>query len=193
MIDRRGFVGLLAALPFSSAAAQEAPGFRPLFNGRDMEGFQFVGAPASTWKVADGVIVCAGRPNGYFVTARPYHNYVLRFGKNELPPVDAFWSVTMYDAEGFQVANPINRFAIGDRDALKFNEDGSLNLYIQHESPGADKESNWLPSPKTGKLGVTMRLYAPKAEVVDGLWVPPPVRKASTAAVGGSTGEEGRE
>jgi hypothetical protein len=68
--------------------------------------------------------------------------YVMRFNKNELPPAGAFWSLTMYDAEGFQVANPINRFAIGDRDALKFNPDGSLELYIQHENPGSEKVSN---------------------------------------------------
>ena len=102
--------------------------------------------------------------------------YVLRFEKNELPPAGAFWSVTMYDAEGFQVANPINRFAIGDRDALKYNADGSLDLYIQSTSPGADKESNWLPSAKSGPLGITMRLYAPKQEALDGRWNPPPVR-----------------
>jgi hypothetical protein len=60
----------------------------------------------------------------------------------------AFWSVTMYDAEGFQAANPIDRFAIGDRDQLTYNADGSLNLYLQHDSPGADKESNWLPAPR---------------------------------------------
>jgi hypothetical protein len=69
--------------------------------------------------------------------------YVLHFSKEELPPVDSFWSVTMYDEAGFQVANPLNRFAIGDRDELKYNADGSLDLYLQHESPGSDKESNW--------------------------------------------------
>lgn len=120
-------------------------------------------------------------------------NYVLRFEKSELPPADAFWSVTMYDADGFQVANAIDRFAIGDRDALKFNADGSLDLFIQNESPGAGKESNWLPSPKSGALGVTMRLYAPRAEALDGRWVPPPIRKAEEAAVGAGTGETGRE
>jgi hypothetical protein len=94
--------------------------------------------------------------------------YVLHFNKEELPPVDAFWSVTMYDEAGFQVANPLNCFAIGDRDELKYNADRSLDLYLQHESPGSDKESNWLPSPAKGKLGVTMRLYAPKAQILDG-------------------------
>jgi len=106
------------------------------------------------------------------------NKYVLRFKKSELPPVEAFWSVTMYDAEGFQVANPLDRFAIGDRDALKFNDDGSLDLYIQSESPGPDKEANWLPSPKSGNLGVTMRLYAPKQVVTNDTWVPPAIERA---------------
>lgn len=106
------------------------------------------------------------------------NRYVLRFAKSELPPVNAFWSVTMYDAEGFQVANKLNRFAIGDRDALKYNADGSLDLYIQSDSPGADKESNWLPAPAKGKLGVTMRLYAPKPQALDGRWAPPAVKRA---------------
>jgi len=103
--------------------------------------------------------------------------YVLHFAKEEIPPVGAFWSITMYDADGFQVANKLNRFAIGDRDELKFNADGSLDIYIQAESPGADKESNWLPSPAKGKLGITMRLYAPKPQALDGRWNPPAVRK----------------
>jgi hypothetical protein len=106
------------------------------------------------------------------------NNYVLRFDKSELPPVRGFWSLTMYDAEGFQVANPLNRFAIGDRDALKYNPDGSLELYVQHQSPGPERESNWLPTPKAGRLGLTMRLYAPKQEALDGRWNPPAIRRA---------------
>ncbi len=82
----------------------------------------------------------------------------------------------MYDAEGFQVANALDRFAIGDRDDLRYGEDGSLDLYLQHESPGADRESNWLPAPR-GPVGVTMRLYAPLPEALDGRWVPPVVRR----------------
>ena len=105
------------------------------------------------------------------------NKYVLHFSKDQLPPVDAFWSLTMYDAEGFQVPNRLNRFAIGDRDALKFNADGSLDLYIQNESPGADKESNWLPAPTSGQLGLTLRLYAPKPQVADGRWNPPAIRR----------------
>jgi hypothetical protein len=71
---------------------------------------------------------------------------VLHFHKGKLPPADAFWSITMYDEQGFQVSNPIDRFAIGDRDKLTFNADGSLDLYLQSDSPGKDKESNWLPA-----------------------------------------------
>lgn len=115
---------------------------------------------------------------------KPRHGanqYVLHFDKNELPPVGAFWSITMYDTEGFQVANEINRFAIGDRDALQFNADGSLDIYLQHENPGPDKVANWLPSP-TGEWNVTMRLYAPKPQVLDGTWNPP-----AMVAVGASS------
>lgn len=103
--------------------------------------------------------------------------YVIHFAKAELPPVSAFWSVTMYDDQGFPVANPIARFAIGDRDALKYNDDGSLDLYVQSATPGPEKESNWLPSPATGGANLTMRLYAPKAAAIDGRWAPPPVRR----------------
>src|SRR5262249_9103950 len=104
------------------------------------------------------------------------HRYVLRFKKVELPPVDAFWSVTLYDNDGFPVANPINRFALGDRDALKYNADGSLDLYIQNGSPGAEAESNWLPAPAR-PVNLTMRLYGPKAPALDGRWAPPAVTR----------------
>ena len=104
------------------------------------------------------------------------NDYVLHFGKTELPPVHAFWSVTMYDAEGFQAANSLNRFAIGDRDPLQYNTDGSLDLYLQHKPPATSKEANWLPAPQ-GPLGVTMRLYSPKARVLNGTWEPPAVRR----------------
>jgi hypothetical protein len=104
-------------------------------------------------------------------------NYVIHFDADKLPPVDAFWSITMYDAEGYQVANELDRFAIGDRDELTYNADGSLDMLIQHTSPGPDGEANWLPAP-TGPLGITMRLYAPRPEVLDGRWAPPAVEKA---------------
>jgi len=99
--------------------------------------------------------------------------YVMHFEKDQVPPVNAFWSITMYDEDGFQVENKLNRFAIGDRDELKFNQDGSLDIYIQHEAPAGNRESNWLPSPPAGNLGITLRLYAPKQQVLDGRWKPP--------------------
>ncbi len=103
-------------------------------------------------------------------------NYVLHFEKDQIPPADAFWSLTMYGEDQFFVANPINRFAIGDRDKLKFNPDGSLDLYIQNASPGADKEANWLPAP-TGPFTMNLRLYLPQRRATDGSWTPPPVKR----------------
>jgi hypothetical protein len=100
---------------------------------------------------------------------------VVHFESGDLPPVAAFWSITMYDAEGFQIPNELDRFAIGDRDPLVFNEDGSLDIYIQKENPGPERESNWLPS-ASGPSGVTMRLYGPENDALDGTWTPPPVR-----------------
>jgi len=104
------------------------------------------------------------------------NNYVLHFDADQLPPVDAFWSVTMYDVEGFPVPNPLDRYALGDRDPLNYNDDGSLDLYIGHESPGADRELNWLPAPRR-PLGVTMRLYGPRPEILDGRWNPPALKR----------------
>lgn len=81
----------------------------------------------------------------------------------------------MYDADGFPTANAIKRYAIGDSNQLQYNVDGSVDIYIQLENPGKDREANWLPSPKGGDLNITMRLYAPKAEALDGRWVPPAI------------------
>jgi len=103
------------------------------------------------------------------------NRYVVSFKKGELPPADAFWSLTMYDAEGFPVANPINRYALGDRDALAFNADGSLDIVVQNEDPGPRQRANWLPGPAHGPITMTLRIYAPRPEALDGRWTPPPV------------------
>ncbi|MBD9524951.1 DUF1254 domain-containing protein [Ensifer sp. ENS02] len=106
--------------------------------------------------------------------------YVINFPKGHLPPVNGFWSITMYDAGYFFVDNPLNRYSISPRQDLKANADGSTTIYIQHESPGADKESNWLPAPKD-KFILMMRLYWPKEgnpSILDGSWVLPPATKA---------------
>ena len=104
------------------------------------------------------------------------NKYVLHFEKGTTPPVDAFWSVTLYDPEGFQVANSLNRFAVSSWMPFKYNADGSLDLYFQNESPGKDKEQNWLPAPK-GPFNLTMRLYAPKSDALTGKWVPPAITR----------------
>ncbi len=104
------------------------------------------------------------------------NDYVMHFDADGLPPVRSFWSVTVYDPDGFQVANELNRFALGDRDALRYNGDGSLDLYVQHQHPGPDKEANWLPIPR-GPFGMITRLYLPTSRVLHGEWAPPPLRK----------------
>jgi hypothetical protein len=103
-------------------------------------------------------------------------NYTIHFDKGQTPPAQAFWSITLYDPEGFQVANALNRSAVSSWMPFKTNPDGSLDLYFQNESPGADKVVNWLPAPK-GPFNLTMRLYAPKADALTGKWNPPPVMK----------------
>jgi hypothetical protein len=104
--------------------------------------------------------------------------YVMHFPKGGLPPVQGFWSLTMYDKDYFFVANPLNRYSISARQNLKRNADGSVDLYIQQESPGADKESNWLAAPKD-KFILMMRLYWPKEtppSIIDGTWRIPEVK-----------------
>jgi hypothetical protein len=112
---------------------------------------------------------------------KPYsgaNKYVMHFPKGQLPPVNGFWSITMYNAEFFFVENPLNRYSISPRQNLKANADGSTDLYFQNESPGADKESNWLPAPKD-KFVLMMRMYWPKEKnpsIIDGTWKIPPVK-----------------
>lgn len=110
------------------------------------------------------------------------HSYTLHFSKETTPPVSGFWSVTLYDKEGFQVGNPLNRFALSSWMPFQFNLDGSLDLYFQNESPGKDKETNWLPAPK-GSFNICMRLYGPKAEALNGKWSPPPVVRVNGPSV----------
>jgi hypothetical protein len=104
------------------------------------------------------------------------NKYTIHFEKGTTPPVEAFWSITLYDKDGFQVANTLNRFAVSSWMPFKYNADGSLDLYFQNEAPSSDLESNWLPAPK-GPFNLTMRLYAPKSEALTGKWNPPPVVK----------------
>jgi hypothetical protein len=104
------------------------------------------------------------------------NKYVLHFSKGETPPVSAFWSITLYDPQGFQVGNSLNRFAVSSWMPFKSNADGSLDLYFQNESPGKDLEANWLPAPK-GSFNLTMRLYGPNPDALNGKWNPPAIKR----------------
>jgi hypothetical protein len=109
------------------------------------------------------------------------NKYVVRFEKGGLPPVNGFWSITMYDKDYFFVPNPINRYTVSSRSKFKTNPDGSVDPYVQNESPGKDKEANWLPAPK-GEFVMMMRLYWPKENppsILDGSWKAPEVKAAS--------------
>lgn len=115
---------------------------------------------------------------------RPYNGsnrYVMRFPKGHLPPVEGFWSLTMYDDGYFFVDNPLDRYSISPRQNLRVNADGSTDLYIQKDSPGKDKESNWLPAP-AGDFILMLRTYWPRAtapSILDGTWAIPAVHKVS--------------
>ena len=109
------------------------------------------------------------------------NKYVIHFEKDQTPPAEGFWSITMYDAQYFFVANPINRYSISPRQNLKANSDGSIDIYVQKDTPGADKEANWLPAP-AGKFILMLRMYWPNESdpsILDGTWTIPPVKKAA--------------
>ncbi|MCX8074740.1 MAG: DUF1254 domain-containing protein [Clostridia bacterium] len=102
-------------------------------------------------------------------------NYIIHFNKNDLPPVNAFWSISMYNKDGRFIANPINRYAISPHlGKLNYNSDGSLDIYVQNTSPGQLKQSNWLPSP-TEDFYLVLRLYWPKQTVLKYIWNPPSI------------------
>jgi hypothetical protein len=103
------------------------------------------------------------------------NRYVVHFDKGQTPPANAFWSLTMYDAQNFPVENPINRYTISSWMPIKYNADGSLDVCVQKDSPGTEKEANWLPAP-AGDFSITMRVYHPKPAMLEGTWSPPPVK-----------------
>jgi hypothetical protein len=105
------------------------------------------------------------------------NRYVIHFDAGQTPPVDAFWSVTLYDSQGFLVDNSINRSAVSSWMDLEKNPDGSIDIYVQNQSPGSQTESNWLPAP-TGNFQLMMRLYWPRQDAILGQWVPPGVQIA---------------
>ncbi len=98
-----------------------------------------------------------------------------------MPPADAFWALTIYDEAYFFVDNPLNRYNVSSRSKFVKNADGSLDVYIQKDSPGKAKEANWLPAP-AGKFVLMLRLYMPSAKapsILDGSWQIPPVKKVA--------------
>jgi len=120
-----------------------------------------------------------------YVDGKPYmgtNKYVMHFEKGQMPPAKAFWSLTMYDAEYFFVANLLNRYTLSSRNKLTTNTDGSVDLYLQNENPGPGKESNWLPAPN-GRFILMLRLYWPREtppSIIDGTWKIPAVKPAET-------------
>ncbi|WOD37025.1 DUF1254 domain-containing protein [Nodosilinea sp. E11] len=109
------------------------------------------------------------------------YRYRMHFLPGQLPPVSAFWSLTMYDQDGFFVDNPLDRYVLGDRSNLATNPDGSIDLLIQHEAPAEDQQLNWLPAP-SGDFLLQMRLYWPGAEVLQGNWAPPPIERLESSS-----------
>jgi hypothetical protein len=107
------------------------------------------------------------------------NRYVLHFDPARLPPVRGFWSLTMYDDRHNLATNAMERYAIGDRDAPWLNTDGSLDLFIQQNPPGELPASNWLPAPRRGPFSMTLRLYWPARDAIEGRWDPPAVHRVS--------------
>lgn len=120
--------------------------------------------------------------NGMGKSSQGTNSYTLHFEKGALPPVEAFWSFTLYDGQGSQVENSLDRFALSSRMPLTYNGDGSLDLYFQNVDPGADKVGNWLPAPK-GPFDVVLRLYGPTGAALTGKWSPPHMTRDDMAQV----------
>ena len=115
--------------------------------------------------------------NSLDLSGKPYNGanrYRIHFAKGQTPPVNGFWSLTMYDQKGYFIENPINIYAIGHGAPFNYNADGSLDIYIQHDSPGKDKKNNWLPAP-LGDFNVMIRTYWPKESLLNGTWTPPAI------------------
>lgn len=106
------------------------------------------------------------------------NKYIIHFDKGLEPPVKGFWSLTMYNVKFYFVPNPLNRYSLNSSSPFKYNPDGSLDIYIQNESPGEEKESNWLPAPKDN-FNLMLRTYWPESPILDGSWSPPEVKKVT--------------
>ena len=168
----------LAAGPYE---APKVNGWQsPLNLGR--YGTDYIGRAMTTWlgpgaMISDDVVYPSAFVDGDGKVLDGASEYVLHFGKDEIPPSNSgFWSISSY-RENFYVRNSIDRYEILSGMPLDYNLDGSLDVYIQSRSPGADKESNWLPCPPSGPFNLTIRVYQPKQAILDGSYKLPPVRK----------------
>jgi len=166
---------------FVNSAGVATPGWRSFQGVLGRYGTNYI-ARAATARIAIGAnppedaVYMSSSADGSGQSLSGSTRYLLHFDASRLPPVLAFWSITAYDKDGYFIANPIHRYAIGDRDELKFNPDGSLDLYIQNQDPGQDRQSNWLPS-GAGPFNLTIRLYWPKQDILDGSWHPPTLER----------------
>jgi hypothetical protein len=131
-----------------------------------------VNAPLETKYFYQDLDAAGGRLNGA-------NRYAVTFQRDQIPPVDGFWSLTLYDKEHFFAPNELNRYSLGTKNKdLKTNPDGSLTIYVQPDAPAEEQRANWLPAPKGADFSLFMRAYWPKSPVLDGSWMPPAVEKA---------------
>lgn len=115
------------------------------------------------------------------------NRYEMHIKESDLPPCDAFWSITLYDSTGYPVPNQWNKYALNNRHGLVFEKDGSIVLHLQQQSPGKERERNWLPTPVNGRFTLTGRYYAPRRELLAGKWKPPEVVQVGCESERGSS------
>lgn len=207
IIGRISKIGIVPGQPFdpSKLSAKVSERVPRLAQERIMEHFKSAGSNLNGWvfttktglygtdylqrALITAIGLGANRPqDAVYPTSevdgegKPYsgaYKYTLTFAKGQVPPAQGFWSLTMYNGNYFFVANPLSKYTVSPRNDFTYNADGSLTIYIQNDSPGADKEANWLPAPKD-KFILMLRLYWPKEtdpSILDGTWVPPAVKR----------------
>ena len=132
-----------------------------------------VNAPAQAKYFYQDLDALGGRLNGAY-------RYTVTFPKDHTPPVNGFWSLTLYNEHHFFASNDLKRYSLGTKNnALKHNEDGSVTFYVQGKPPPEAQRANWLPAPKRADFSLFLRAYWPKAAAIDGFWTPPPVQRVN--------------
>lgn len=158
---------------WTSPSNGAAWGFDYLSRAATARSNMYDNAPTTTRYIYNDFDSTGARLNGA-------NTYTLTFAKGQTPPVDGFWSLTLYNTHHLFSPNQLNRYSLGTKNKnLKYNADGSLTLYVQSDSPGAEKETNWLPAPKNDDFSLFIRAYWPKKEVLDSTWKPPVIKKTS--------------